>query len=407
MDKATKVGFMITGGMLLIVGVVVFQVMGTKREERAKIQAHKNEVNAIWDELSALNPEKPADAQKIIDRAAATEEVWKESESAQGIQSRVVSAKTNLDSYKEQQGVVDSFTSIEKELATPENLTPERVKDLRRQLDELEVRVTQAGPELLARYSIARGAIDKTYATRLIDDAKSFEQGNGDNPRLSLLRYQTAEDEIKVLLDKVYREKNTELQEFYTPLYKQAILESDRLAGETFTAAAADKLPWVDCLVGDQAGFWNPSDAKGFSHRIENHQLQIQGPDPDAGKLAVMSIGDREQWRNFVWEFEFVVERGNFVVYFRLGRNPNPNTYAYNINTEGEDKNLEPGKTYRGRATLLGSTFDLRYADQDIDTPSPKTEQIGWTMSRKGGIGLVIPASTSVRFTRFQVRELR
>ncbi len=408
MDKATKIGFYITLGLALIVGIVVFKVMGTKEEERAVIQAREQAVKDLVAELNAYNVDKPSDAEKIVARAVEKESIWKNHEAATAIQTLMVRAKTNIESNKEQQSVIDSFTSIEKELAAPDGLAPERVKDLRRQLDELEVKVAQAGPEILARFSITRGTADKTYATRLLDDAKTFETANADNPRLSLLRYQTAEDEIKLLLDRSYRDKITELQEFYTPLYKQVILESDRLATEIFTdAAASDKLPWIDCLTGDQAALWNPSDAKGFSHKVENHQLLIQGPDADAGKMAVMSIGDREQWRNFAWEFEVVIEKGNLDVYFRLGKVPNLNTYKYAMSTAGEDRNLSPGKTYRGRATILGSKFDIRYADEDIDTPTPQTLDIGWTMSRKGAIGLVIPSGTTIKFTRFQVRELR
>lgn len=406
-DKSTKIGLLVTGGMALVVLIVVVVVMGKHADERAAFEAYETAFTELKQSLLALEVDVEADATRIVDLAEEKKDVWKDHPSAAEIQTRVMQAKTSLETGKERREVLARFTDIEQKLKNPESLTPEQVKDMRRRLDELEVKISLGGAELVARFAITYASADKVYATRLLEDAKSFEAASADNPRLALVRYQTAEDEVKNLVDRAYRDKNEELKSFFTPLYQSAIEASDRLVAAVYTGDASEKLSPTDCLSGEQATQWNASGTKGFSHRVENGVLQIIGPDADAGKIAVISIGDREQWRNLVVDLEFTVEKGNVDMYFRLGRSPNANTLMYALKTEGETRNLEPGKTYRARASVLGSEFVFRFADEGIDTPATYKEPATWAMSRKGAIGLLVYPGARVRFTRFQVRELR
>ena len=218
-------------------------------------------------------------------------------------------------------------------------------------------------------------------------------------------RYQTAEDELKTMLDLAFREKNDEKKNFYSPLYKRVIEQSDRFTEQVFTTEASEKLPWVDCLAGAKVADWSPTTTKGFAHRVENGTLSLVGPDASANAKAIIAIGDREQWRSLVVDMEFTLEQGGVQLCFHLGKSPNQNTVYFDLNTEGDNKEalLQPGKVYKLKVSILGSEFKARYAD---DTPRPYVDTLDWTKSRKGAIGILVPPGARIKFTRFMVREL-
>lgn len=407
LDSSAKIGLVVTAVLAIVVFTAVALIARKKASERRALAAYEKQVSDLHQELLAFNMEDEASARRLVQTAKDKENLWREHRLAGDIQSLVSRATASMEMGRERREALERFAEIERKLESPEKLAPDELKDMRRTLEELEAQIALGGAELVARSSLARAAVDRTYATRLLDEAQAFEEANRSSPRLALVRYQLVEDETKELLDRAHRDRNQELQDFYTPLYQKAIEQSDRLVTAVFTAEESEGLPWIDCLAGEQVGFWNPSSAKGFSHRIENGVLQIIGPDADAGRIAVISIGDREQWRNFVVDLEFAIERGDLEMYFRLGRTPSVNTVSHSLKAEGEDADLIAGRKYQARASLLGSRFVFRYATEDIDTPSPHDEQVSWIKNRKGAIGLVVPAGTRARFTRFRVRELR
>src|SRR5207244_1928972 len=110
--------------------------------------------------------------------------------------------------------------------------------------------------DLLARYTTAVNSADRAYAQKLVDEAKSTADTDPDN-RLTLTRYQQAEDEIKTMLDTAFHEKNAELKSFYESLYKRLVTESDQLVTRQFTTEAQAKITPIDCLSGAKANQWN------------------------------------------------------------------------------------------------------------------------------------------------------
>jgi hypothetical protein len=385
------------------VGLVVLVVYRNKAAAREARERYEAEVSEVHGALLALDLNDPHGAERAIELAEEKKALWSAHALAPEIESLAAKARTNLSSAKERREALGRFTAIEEQLAQS-GLTADELKELRRQLDEGEARLSDGGVELVARFGLARQKAERGYAARLLEEARVFAAEQG--PRPSLVRFQGVEDELKTLLDRAYGQKNKELQDFFTPLYQQAIAESDRLAAALFQAEG-DSLAWTDCLVAPQSANWNASAVRGFSHRVDGSGLQVVGPDPDAGKLAVVSIGDREQWRHFQLDVEFVPEKGDVDLYFRLGRGPNQNTLSLPLRTTGGDSKLVPGKTYQARISVIGSNLSVRWLGDDIDTPGPYDETVTWVMNRKGAIGLIVSPEARFTFTRFRVRELR
>jgi len=225
--------------------------------------------------------------------------------------------------------------------------------------------------------------------------------------RAANLQSQAAEDELRERLEQAMLDQNEGLKGDYTEQYKGAIVRTDQLALALFTEEVIAEAPWTDCLNGEQSERWNGSEVKGFSHDIRDGRLFIVGPDPDAGRQAVLSIGDREQWRDLELEMEFVVERGGADLFLRLGRVPNANTVSCSLVSEGESQNLAAGQTYHLTIRLVGSQFSVRFGDQDIGAPAPRSDPLSWTKSRKGALGFLVPAGLRMQVSSFKVRALR
>lgn len=405
LDDAARYGMFAALGLALVVGLVCLFVFRNKAAQKRALAAYEAEVAQIYEDLQGVNLKDPAAAERLIEMAGKKESTWQDHDLAPDIASLVSRARSNLTAAKERSAALERFTTAEAELKKSE-LPSERLKDLRRQLEESEVSLADGGAELVARVSQARLTADRLYATRLVEEARAVAREAGSSPRSGLVRLQPVEDELKALLDRAFTAKNAEMQAFYTPLYQKAIEESDRLATALFQAEG-EGLQWVDCLVPPQDGQWNPSKVRGFSHLVQGGALQIVGPDLDAGKMAVISIGDREQWRHFQADIEFVIEKGDLDLFLRLGRGPNQNTLAYPLRTTATSGViLQTGKKYAARVSVIGSQFSVRFVGEDIDT-RPYVEDVRWTMTRKGAIGLVVSPETRVKFTRFKVRELR
>jgi hypothetical protein len=143
----------------------------------------------------------------------------------------------------------------------------------------------------------------------------------------------------------------------------------------------------------------------GFEHRIEKGVLQIVGPDAASGKMGVMSIGDRELWRDFVLEFDFTLEKGKVDMYLRLpkGASPDNTVEGVTLATQGENA-FVAGETYSVELSMIGSTEI--YSVHAVEF-KPDEHQISWTKARKGSILLAIPSNTSIKISKMRIRELR
>ena len=405
LDQSSKIGLMATGGLALIVLVVVVMVMRSHAADKEREDKYQADVKALVEKFKGYNVDNESQAKALVKEAAENEKMWRDHASARDITLMVSRAKASLEAGQDRRESLKQFDEIETALTDPSKLTPEKLDEMRRRLTELEAKITIEGGDALTRYTKARATIDRTFAESLLASVTGVADTN--NPRPGLTAAYKAEDELRKLLEEAKLAKNAELQTFYTEVYKNTLAASDKLATALLSTIKSDTLPVIDCLSGDQANNWNPSEAKGFTHEVKSGVLTIVGPNADAGRMAIMSIGDREQWRNLLLEFEFTLEQGSFDLYFRLGKSPNPNTIVYTIKGDGENPDVKLGRKYKATARLLGSQFIVRFDTEDLDTPQPEEKTVSWTMLRKGAIGILIPPTTRLTFSSFKVREIR
>ncbi len=398
------ISWIVTG--VLALGATIFVVVVAQKNTAAREaeEAVAREQTRIIDEVRRLSAlATRASAEELIQFTDKEKDQWQASDNAQDIGTARARALTLIEREKQRTLRLQSMEAIEKDLAQLATLSPDRIGEHRRALGDLEIGADIMGAEFQARIGKAKGDLNLAFVNSLHADAKAFAAANPDQGSAALGRYTKAEDEILKLFDDAVKTRNKALRAIFEPHFRDVIKESDELATATFTPAVIEKAPWKLLLVGEQAGFWNPVKAQGFSHHLENGTLSIIGPDANAKGQGLISIGDREQWRDFVLDMQFTLESGEFELYTRLGQRADSTVPMVKFSTSGEGA-IVAGKQYEITVKMIGSTLELIYYPEDF-TPDPITAN--WTQSRKGAVGFLLPAGTKMKVTRMRVKELR
>ncbi len=299
----------------------------------------------------------------------------------------------------ERQDLQGRLRDIEERLRNPQGVPVEELRECRRKLEELELQGIKVDATFLASVGQLRNRFERVYATRLREDARSFAAANSDKGLGALARYKEAEDEIYRLFERARVARLEEAKKYFEEQYRGIQAENDALCATVFTPEMIERTPQKDLLANDMAKEWVASSVEGFSWRIERGTLRIEGPAKGVGKKGILSIGDREKWRDFVLDFEVTLESGEMELFVRLGQHADRRAMSVGL---AADPNFTAGAPYSCELTCIGNKFSLKVADQP-----PYEPEMPWTVSRKGSVGLVIDEETRVRFSRMKIRVLR
>jgi hypothetical protein len=221
--------------------------------------------------------------------------------------------------------------------------------------------------------------------------------------RKALHDAQDAEDEIVRKLDAAVKahEKVDVVTHWMDELKKQ-IPETDALARKVFTPEVIERTPWTDLLSGSQKDRWQHPAFQSW--RIEDGVMTAVGPALDAKQTAIMSIGDLEQWRDYVLDVEFVLVAGESTFHFRLGPAVNNSTLSLKVSTEFAPP-FKAGISYNMTSTMLGSSWKVVFADRDH--PPHEEEEVPWVIRRRGAVAVSVPPGSEIRITRMRIKALR
>lgn len=408
-NRVVVMGYVVSLVLMVVAAVVVWQVMSKKNaqaEEIAAAQKLVSDFKNTFFEMDLSTEESALAAAKYGDD---NREIWENNDDiAAETTSRLARAHTNAKLFKERRELTARIGAIETAFGSPSTLQPNDVVEARRSLDEIEPKVT-AAPELLLRVATLRASADQLYAERLLEDARTSAAAGP--TRETLQKFQRAEDEIRVLLEKAKKDKNTAQYDLFEPLYKSALSESDAAVALVFTPAEIEKAPWRDLLADQERANWIAPGAKGFEWRLENGEMHVIGPDEDAEGIPILSIGDAEKWCDFVGEMEFTLTKGETSLFFRLGLGSNAVDAAIApqlLSTQAASNPLVAGELNKVNFSLVGSTY--YYELQGFDPDTNKGQPIGWTRTRKGALAFEFQPKSNkadLRITKLRVKLLR
>jgi len=392
-----------------VAGGVLWKVMGTHKAENDAEQARLARIEDFRVKFFGLPMDNEEQAAALITFAEENRPIWLEEPFATDVVSRQAKARDFIETQQKRRELTQRLDGIEAILAKAAELPPSELAEMRRGLEELAGRAEIMGAEFLARVSKDRQEAERVYVERLISAAQAAGAGETLD-RVALTTVQQSEDELfkifnaialaaqKNRSDQELTAKKNELQEKY-----KALLElSDTTVTRFFTPDEIERTPWRDALSDEHKGEWKGAQTfKGV--RIENGEMHLIGLDPgtaDAGQ-SILSIGDKEIWRDFVVDMEFTIVQGSAEVFFRMPLAYQENIESIDLGTD--EGQLEVGKTYTYNFKLVGSTL----VDELVGESDPNTTNVQWTRVRKGAFALSLPKGAEVKITRLRVRVLR
>jgi hypothetical protein len=245
--------------------------------------------------------------------------------------------------------------------------------------------------------------------------APSTERPNGvetvakTDAREELFAATRAEDEaVKALDTAIKARERPDVIEPLTQQYRQCIEKTDALVNKVFTPEVIERTPWTNLLADPQKDYWQHVAFQSW--QITDGVLDCVGPALDAKQTAIMSIGDLEQWRDFVLDVEFTLVAGESAFHFRLGPFVNTSTLSLKVACDGEghsdaDTSFRLGASNQMTVTLLGSSWRVDFADPAH--ASHDEPEVPWVIRRKGAVAVSVPPGSAIRITRMRIKVLR
>ncbi|MDZ4774406.1 MAG: hypothetical protein SGI72_14860 [Planctomycetota bacterium] len=403
-DKWITYGWIVAGALLLIAGVTYYITSSHKKAIDDAEKARQDRVARWISDIKGIDAAKPADWAKfeaMLADPANTEPRNSNTGGARELTARLGSTiQQNKERIQEQVELLKGIVEIEQIATEAGSKSAEDLSKARRRLTLYQGQTETLGVENGQRVTKAGTLIDRAFVAKLHEEAKAAGAKGPAEAKAALAVYTKAEDEIIKLLNDATKKRLEEVKEYYIGHYREMITEADLLSAIVFTPDAIEKVAWLDLLSGEQKDKWQRPGFTGW----ELKDGVIKGNTELASRsTAIMSIGDAEQWREYVLELEFAVLKGDAQVHYRLGASVNNASINIPLATTGNSA-FKPGQAVTMTTSIVGSTLKYSFTDPDH---SPSEEILSWSTNRKGGIGLSVPPGCDIKVTKMRVRPLR
>lgn len=404
-DKWIMYGWMVAGGLLLIAGITYFVVKGKHDRALAELKAKNDAILAFVEKEKHYDLHTEAGINSLMadtdDPANAdfwNTEIGGAHTIVSGLRGTAVREREHIKQVQElQNGVAD----LEAICGNASSRSADELAKARRRFSEYENAGADLDEALKKRVERAHACIDKAYVSKLHEEAKATAAKGPAEARNALTAFTKAEDEITRSLDEAMKyHKPQETVEFYQKELQTIVPESDEVVKQVFTPDVIDKTPWTDFLSDAYKTNWQNAAFKGW--QIKDGVLQGVGPDLDAKNIAIMSVNDQQPMRDYLFECEFTLVKGDATFLFRLGASAN-NAVSEMMSTTGKDP-LKAGTSNAMTVSLIGSAFKMTFADGEHNFEEP---ELRWTYRRKGGIGISVPPGSEIRITKMRAKILR
>lgn len=404
-SKVMTIAWIICGVLLLTAGAVAFTAKHKHDVEIEAAAKHRSDLDAFAKKAGEFDLKTDDGIKNLL---AFTDEEkaelgWEDDPVVGGTVATLVSkAKTSQDMLAEKKSEFERLAGVEGTLQNAASKTPDDLRKARRTLDTLVTRIEQYGDEnqFKTRVMAAFKIVDRTYLSRLREEAKTLANGGSDKQRAALTAYTAAEDEATRLLDKAMQAKDEEVKTYFTTQYREITDEANAFVTAVFTPEVVDKTPWTDLLTEDQKKHWQNYGFTGF--RLEGGKLEAVGPAVGSSTYALMAYPSQGGFRDFDLEMEFTV-KGVVDVGFRVGKRFDNTVELYTLSTTGQEP-LKAGQTYTLHATYVGNKLTGTLTPGDGTLGAIESS---WTKSRKGALGIQVREGAEMKISRLKVRELR
>lgn len=399
--KMIKLGWMVTGGIALVVGLILLFVMNkrssieqAKLDYEAKLDAFKKEVLAV-----DLNNE-PA-LKSIKEKIDNERKFWKNTRIEADVSSQRQHVNNQLQIIIKTRSLVEKLDGIETQLNGSPTLDVLGKQFAASRDAELKVQAEDAGGNFKVRYEkVVRTAMQKYIdalraAATAAKDAKTGEE---------LAPFGQLEDTLRIAFDLAVQTNDTDAQQQYTPALKSVMKEINDISLKLFDDAYISKAPAKNLLTDTEG--WTAIKSDSFSFKFGSGLTLTNGSGENAATGGVSYTPGRG-WRDYVVEMEMRVDTGTCVFYTRVGDKMDLKAVpAFSIGGPGAKAtkvSVEYGKPVSMVVKVIGNQLVV-FVD---GSPVHQEDGLAANLSRKGEPGISVPAGSSLTITKMQVKVLR
>lgn len=403
-NRIMMIGWVAGLVFLLGAGGVYFYKTSTERHREEVLTRYLEEVKQVEADLAAFDLKTEAGALAAKKYLENLGEKGKREELRDLVATANIRVARALEGFQKQREFVASLEKLERDAQATGGMTSEQIQQLRLDRETLEGLAAGNG-DATGRLGAMRNRLDKAYAERLYLELGSLPTAPAAAARATLTRFAQVEDIVSAMWIKAAKDSNKELKEPLDNLVQKIVRDSDLVCANAFTQEEIDKVAWTDLLRSDSQSKWVKSDAPGFSYDINaKGELRVVGPGAESKGQGVLSIGDREKWRDFVCELDVEIVRGNFDMYIRAPLGSFQNTEYFGFMTDGESA-LAKNTTYRLVLKVIGSSWSI--SSDSSDFSGTEDLSIKYFKTRAGAIAFSVPEGTEFALKKMRIKALR
>ncbi|HZN41712.1 MAG TPA: hypothetical protein VFD82_23105 [Planctomycetota bacterium] len=393
--RMARIGWLITGGVTLVTGIVLMFVMSTRNSGRPQSDpGWGGGLDELLAEIRSVDLTNEDAIKSARDKITANSKLWRGSRIQEEVKTwlgRLNGARPIIVKGR----ALKKLTAIEAHFGgAPIDILENDFKYVRD--EELKTQATEAGGELLERYNRAAKEVTKRYIEALRKAANAAASATTGE---QLVPYGPLETTIHTLLDEAIANKDAEAEAIYQQMCDETYTEINGIVAKLFDEAYQNKVPWSN-LLADTSG-WTIVPSSSFK-RTFGTGLTLMKELGDQSESGGLLYTRADKWRDYVLEVEFKLDSGALVFYTRIGDKMDPKEVpAFSVGTKNSTIQIEYGRTY----TLVISTIGNKLTVTGEGTSH--SEDIESTKSRKGEPGIVAEAGTTATITRLRARHLR
>jgi hypothetical protein len=398
--RMAKIGWLVTGSLTLITGIVLMIVMNTHQTRDDAQTRWEQKLDNFQAEIKKVD-ESSEDSIKAMKDKITKDTFWKGTRIQEAVTTRLTDLNLRLAGLIKTRSLKEKLNAIEAHFAGAPSVEV-LAKDFHDARDQdLKQQASEAGGELEARYKATLKEVTRRYLealTTAANAAASATTGEG------LAPFGPLEDTYRQLLHEAMAPgptKDAEAQAHYEPLWKQTYLQVNQIVEKLFDEAYQNKVPWTNLLAN--TADWAIISSSSFKHTFGAGLTLVNAPG-EGSASAGLSYTPADKWRDYVLEVEFKIDSGTLVFYTRIGdKMDTKECPGFSVSGAKDPKvPIEFGKTYTMVISVIGNQLTvtgegISYIDDNIKS----------TNSRKGEPGIVAQEGTTATITKMRARHLR
>jgi len=406
--RVMKIAWIVCAVLVLAAGGFALAAKAKRDATAAAALEKRQRLDAFGAKMQEFDTKTEAGANEALRYAEESKAIGWEDDPKVGppVSNVLTKARVALQKLADEKEQKDRLATVESALRDAASKPVDELFKARRTIGSLEELGEAYGTDFQTRVKAARATIDQTVLKRLFEEAAALAKTSGESPekmRAALTAYTKAEDEATAILDKVMRQKDEDMKQFYTKEYRAIVDEANAFVTRVFTPEVIERTPWTDLLARDQKDNWQNYGNEGFRGLENGGPLEIAGPPAGSTANGLVAVPSTGGYRDFVIDMEFTLNKGIVDWLFRLGRRVDNTVEYYPVSTDGENA-LKAGASYRMEASYIGGKLTVSLSPEDA--PSLEVES-GWTKSRKGAFGAQIHEGVELKITRLKIKILR